>query len=170
MLRHYDGQRVLAYVIPRGGGPSPPPFKTAAVTTVPLPRESSASSSFFCTSSSSSFTSSSLSSVCDVAVSFSSFWNLYRQQPVALSMCTCVCVNVARVFTSGREYACAFMWLYTATFPSERRKKEKKRKEETEAAKGEGGGRKGGKKIREKVADSIGGNEFKMAARGSVLG
>lgn len=45
MLRHYDGQRVLAYVIPRGGGRPllSPTFKTAAVTTVPLsPHPSSA--------------------------------------------------------------------------------------------------------------------------------
>jgi len=44
MLRHYDGQRVLAYVIPWGGDS---PFKTAAATNISLPRESSANSSFF---------------------------------------------------------------------------------------------------------------------------
>lgn len=71
-------------------------------------------------------------------------------------MCGCVNVHTNSTF-SGQ---------------CERRKKEKSRKEETEAAKGERRRwrKERRKKIREKVADSIGGNEFKMAARDSVPG
>lgn len=112
----------------------------------------------------------------NVIASFSPFWSLYWQQPVALLMCACMRERRSRVYKRPRCKR-EFVWMCThrqqhSQAISERRKKEKKRKEETETAKREWRRRRKErrKKIREKVTDSIGGNEFKMAARDSVSG
>lgn len=93
------------------------------------------------------------------------------QQPVALLMCVCVCVNIVRVFTTGYVCVCVCANMYSGSNilehveegrRKERKKKERGEKREEKKAKQQKRAVKEGK-IKEKIADSIGGNEFKMA-------